>query len=361
MDHTDTLIGIQIKGYDIIEELAHGTYGVVYRGVQKRLNRQVAVKILSDSLARNVNYVKKFHHEAQVAALLTHPNVVQAYDVGHAESEHCYFAMELVEGEDIAQKMLRDGKIKWRQALHWMGFVADALDYGMQKNQVTHGDIKPANVMIKTNGQVKLADLGLACMGGEEKSKDVMLTPYYAAPEVIDGSWEIGDPRADMYSFGATLYHMITGRPVFESNDFQKILRMHITAKVIDPSVYASIPAQVSEFIMRLLSKKREERFHDWREIFAEIHRLLTDNIENDSNRMSQSNPKTNIDYEKRRLALQRLKNRKRKKSQALRSYGIGVSVVAILYFVSDVIIQSVGGSGTLKIIQAFVQNFAGG
>ncbi|MCM8542153.1 MAG: serine/threonine protein kinase, partial [Lentisphaeraceae bacterium] len=190
MIHTDTLTGVHIKGYEVIEELAHGNYGIVYRGIQKRLNRCVAIKILEESLSRDLCYVKNFHHEAEVAALLTHPNVVQAYDVGQAETGEFFFAMELVDGEDISRKMKRDGKIKWRQALHWMSFVADALCYGVHKNRVTHGDIKPANVLITKNGQVKLADLGLACMGGEEKSKDVMLTPYYAAPEVIDGSWK---------------------------------------------------------------------------------------------------------------------------------------------------------------------------
>ena len=361
MNHTDTLTGIQIRGYDVIAELAHGNYGVVFRGVQKRLNRHVAIKVLEDSLSKDIRYVKNFHHEAEVAALLTHPNVVQAYDVGQAETGEFFFAMELVEGEDIAQKMKREGKIKWRQALHWMSFVADALHYGMNKNQVTHGDIKPANVMITKTGVVKLADLGLACMGGEEKSNDVMLTPYYAAPEVIKGSWKIGDPRADMYSFGASLYHMITGHPVFESNNYQKILNMHLNSKVIDPSVYACVPHPVAEFIMQLLSKDPEERFCDWREIFSEIHRLLTLNMEDDTVTVSQRTSKKHLDYERRQKALQRLKARKRKKSKALKYYGSAISVVAIVYFVSDVVLQSVGGEGTWKVLQTFVQNLSGG
>jgi len=361
MNHADTLAGIQIRGYDVIEELAHGNYGVVFRGVQKRLNRFVAIKILAESLAEDIKYVKKFHHEAEVAALLTHPNVVQAYDVGQAESGEFYFAMEMVEGEDISKKMERDGRIKWRQALHWMSFVADALDYGMKKNKVTHGDIKPANVMIKKNGQVKLADLGLACMGGEEKSNDVMLTPYYAAPEVINGSWKVGDPRADMYSFGATLYHMITGHPVFESGNFQKVLNMHLLSKVIDPSVYANVPFQVSDFLLKLLSKDPNGRFNNWHEIFVEIHRLLTSDIESDTGRVSQINKKRHEDYERRQKALQKLKAMRRKKSNVLKSYGVGVSVVAITYFVSDVVLQSVGGEGTWKVLQAFVQNLSGG
>lgn len=361
MDHTDALMGVQIRGYDVIEELAHGNYGVVFRGVQKRLNRFVAIKILSESLAKDIKYVNKFHHEAEVAALLTHPNVVQAYDVGQAESGEYFFAMEMVEGEDISKIMAREGRIKWRQALYWMSFVADALNYGMKKNKVTHGDIKPANVMIKKNGQVKLADLGLACMGGEEKSNDIMLTPYYAAPEVITGRWQVGDPRADMYSFGASIYHMLTGHPVFESENFQKILQMHLESKVIDPSVYASIPHQVSDFLLKLLSKNPDDRFSDWCEIYSEIHRLLTSDIQNDTGRVSQTNRKRHVDFERRQLALKKLKARKRKKSRALKNYGLGVSVIAILYFVSDVVLQSVGGEGAWKVLQAFVQNLSGG
>ena len=361
MNHADTLEGVHIKGYDVIEELAHGNYGVVYRGIQKRLNRFVAIKILEESLAKDNSYVKNFHHEAEVAALLTHPNVVQAYDVGQAESGEYFFAMEMVEGEDIACKMARDGKIKWRQALHWMSFVADALNYGVHRNKVTHGDIKPANVMIKKNGQVKLADLGLACMGGEEKSKDVMLTPYYAAPEVINGSWKVGDPRADMYSFGATLYHMITGKPVFESSNFQKILNMHLVSKAIDPSVYAGMPTPVADFILRLLSKKPDERFQSWREIFSEIHRLLTADDINDTITVSQIKIKQHIDNERRQRALQKLKEMRKKKNSSLKYYSIGVCAIAVLYSVSDVVLQSVSGEGTWKVLQAFVQNLSGG
>ena len=360
MIHADTLTGIQIKGYEVIEELAHGNYGIVYRGIQTRLNRCVAIKILEDSLSKDLSYVKNFHHEAEVAALLTHPNVVQAYDVGQAETGEFFFAMELVDGEDISRKMKREGKIKWQQALHWMSFVADALNYGVNRNRVTHGDIKPANVMITYNGKVKLADLGLACMGGEEKSKDVMLTPYYAAPEVINGSWEVGDPRADMYSFGASLYHMITGKPVFESDNFQKILSMHLVSKVIDPSVYASMPSPVAGFIVRLLSKKPEERFTDWREIFNEIHRLLTLNSENDTVTVSQIKNKTHRDYERRQKALQKLKEMRRKKTSSIKYYAIGVCSIAVLYSVSDVVLQSVSGEGTWSFLQAFIQNLSG-
>lgn len=361
MNHTDTMVGIHIQGYDVIEELAHGNYGVVYRGIQKRLKRCVAIKILEESLAKDISYVKNFHHEAEVAALLTHPNVVQAYDVGQADSGEFYFAMELVEGEDISRIMAREGKIKWRQALHWMSFVADALNYGVNRNRVTHGDIKPANVMIKKNGQVKLADLGLACMGGEEKSEDVMLTPYYAAPEVISGKWKVGDPRADMYSFGATLYHMITGKPVFKADNFQKILTMHMTAKVIDPSVYATVPEPVADFIVRLLSKNPDERFNDWREIFSEIHRLLTTNLLNDTVTVSQIKSKKHLDYVRRQKALKKLKEMRKKKNSSIKYYSIGVCAIAVLYSVSDVVLQSVSGEGTWQVLQAFVQNLSGG
>jgi len=154
---------------------------------------------------------------------------------------------------------------------------------------------------------------------------------------------------------------MITGHPVFESENFQKILNMHLMSKVIDPSVYANVPQQVSDFLLRLLSKNPDERFNDWREIFSEIHRLLTSDVENDTVRVSQKNRKRHEDYERRQKALKKLKEMKRKKSNTLKYYGIGLSAFAIFYLVSDVVLQSVGGEGAWKVFQTFVQNLSGG
>ena len=201
----DAIDNIRVSGYDIIAEIGHGNNGNVYYAIQTRLKRPVALKILSENLANDESYVQRFYHEAQTAAQLSHPNVVRAYDVGHAESEHFYFSMELIEGEDILSLIKDRGGLDWRESLEYLKSIAAALDYGMSKCRLTHGDIKPANIMVTHRGDVKLADLGLACLGGEAKSEDVMLTPYYAAPEVILGEWETGDCRADIYSFGATL------------------------------------------------------------------------------------------------------------------------------------------------------------
>ena len=357
MHHVDMDVSIEIEGYDIVTELAHGSYGAVYLGVQRRLNRLVAIKILDDELNNNKEYVRQFYHEAQVAAQLTHPNIVQAYDFGHGVTDHFYFAMELVDGEDISMKM-QSGKIYWRQALRWMVKVAEALDYGMHKRSMTHGDIKPANVMVTRTGEVKLADMGLACMAGEKKNEDQMFTPWYAAPEVIDGSWQIGDPRADMYSFGATLYHMITGRPVFESEDCDEIIEMHLKKESIDSSVFANVPDEVSEFISRLLEKEPSERFATWREIIDEISRLLEKESMKSTHSGSHFTRKMYIKTERRKIALERLKKRKRRKLLIARSYCYAALTLVSSFVTTDFIITESGVEGT--VIQSIAENLAG-
>jgi serine/threonine protein kinase len=361
MNHVDIDTSIQIEGYDVVSELAHGNYGVVYLGVQKRLNRLVAIKVLADDLNNDKNYIAQFHHEAQVAAQLSHPNVVQAFDVGHGISDHFYFVMELVDGEDIYKIIKRKGKISWRQSFEWMKDIAIALDYGMHKRQLTHGDIKPANVMITKAGKVKLADLGLACMGGEKKDEEQQFTPYYAAPEVIDGTWEIGDPRADMYSFGATLYHMVSGRPVFDSEDCDEILEMHQHKNAIDCNVFASVPDDVSDFICRLLEKHPEDRFSKWSEITDQIDHLLKQECKVITHSGSHLSRKIISSCEFRKKALKRLKKRKKRKVKVLQYYAyVGVGL-AFLFVLVDLIISSVSGEGTLDMFLGLVRNLSGG
>lgn len=353
----DAIDNIRVNGYDIIAEIGHGSNGDVYYAIQTSLRRPVALKIMADHLASDSSYVKQFFHEAQAAAQLSHPNVVRAYDVGYAESEHFFFSMELIEGEDL-QSILKDrGQLEWRESLEYLKFVASALDYGMKKCRLTHGDIKPANIMVTHRDEVKLADLGLACLGGETKSEDIMLTPHYAAPEVIGGTWQIGDCRADIYSFGATLYHLITGSPVFEGENSRDIIKKHLKSSVINAGVYVSLPQGVCDFLSKLLRKSPDERFQNWQGVIDEIDRLLKTNGSSYCSK-SKSRKKYHLDKERRKRAMERLK--KRKKNKVMSYYFGGLAAIITFVFISDLVIAMIGGGGAWQLIEMFVKNIAG-
>ena len=156
---TDVIDKIQLGGYELICEIGHGNTGRVFYAIQQSLRRAVALKVLSEDLSKDKSYVDMFFHEARTVAQLSHPNIVRAYDVGHTRSDHFYFSMELVEGEDVSVKIKDEGKLGWRQSLEWLKKISEALDYGVRARGLTHGDIKPANIVITHKGEVKLADL----------------------------------------------------------------------------------------------------------------------------------------------------------------------------------------------------------
>ena len=234
--------------------------------------------------------------------------------------------------------------------------IAEGLDYAMKKKGITHGDIKPANIMITSCGKVKLTDMGLACMAGESKADGQAFTPWYAAPEIIDGSWEIGDPRADMYSFGASLYHMITAKPVFQAESCDDILDMHLSKEVIDCNTLANIPDDASDFILRLLEKDPGQRFEDWQCVIRRMKYLMKDSSLSKTHSGSHKLRKISESTERRRLALKRLKSR-RKKLTGIRRWSYAAAVFIVFLTFTDFIMAN---SIDSTIIQKLADNIAG-
>jgi serine/threonine protein kinase len=279
INHSELLPeGREIGGFKIEKAIGNGNMGIIYRAIQINLNRPVALKVLFKTVAEDQDFVRSFFREAQAAAAFTHQNIVQAFDVGQTDDGIYYFAMELIEGGDISQQLKIRGTYTPIEALKYMVDIADGLDYGSTLRKLTHGDIKPANIMITKAGKPKLADLGLARMGGEiqGESDGIMLTPLYAAPEMIDGTWVVGDPRADMYSVGATLYHMISGHPPFFDDDYNKVIQMQLKEKHVPlTAIDNPTPSGVSKLVDKFLEKKPERRFKDWKEAKAAIEHAL--------------------------------------------------------------------------------------
>jgi serine/threonine-protein kinase len=271
-------IGQQIPGYQLLEKLGQGAMGIVFKARQLSMNRLVAIKVLQPRLASNPKDLERFLYEAQVAAKLSHNNVVQAIDAGSAGKLH-YFVMEYVEGTTI-NKLIEDGKIYGeREALDIMMQMAQALDHAHRRGLV-HRDIKPANIIITTENVAKLADLGLAKQQSgdafaEEDKGVIRGTPFYIAPEQIQRADDI-DVRADIYSLGATLYHMVTGQPPFNAKSIRALFEAHVKRKLVPPDhLNTALSGGLGEMVEFMMAKNRAERYPSPKELIRDLECLL--------------------------------------------------------------------------------------
>ncbi len=208
--------------------------GRVQGQADQSVDRVVAIKILLVDLAQNKEFIKRFEREAMIAAKLSHNNVVNAIDAGQIDG-HYYFVMEYVEGPTIKDYLDKNKVFEEKEALRITLAIAEALKHAAQKGLI-HRDIKPENVILTKDGDVKLADLGLARLTDDEKwglaeAGMAIGTPYYISPEQVRGQTNI-DIRADIYSLGATLYHMVTGKVPYGGDTPNDVMRKHVDPKI---------------------------------------------------------------------------------------------------------------------------------
>ncbi|HEV2948725.1 MAG TPA: serine/threonine-protein kinase [Gemmataceae bacterium] len=268
----------QIPGYQLLEKLGQGSMGIVYKARQISMNRMVAIKVLHPRLAANPKYLERFTQEAHIAARLNHNNVVQAIDVGSIGNLN-YFIMEYVQGTTIKAD-LEAGKIYGEQeALEIVRQIAQALDHAHRRHLV-HRDIKPANIVLTTEGVAKLADLGLAReMADQDRAESekglVLGTPYYIAPEQIQGDDDI-DVRADIYALGATLYHMVTGQPPYPGANVDKVLRAHLKEELTPPDhLNTKLSAGLGQMVEVMMAKDRDRRYQNPGTLLMDLESLL--------------------------------------------------------------------------------------
>jgi len=267
----------QIPGYKILGKVGAGAMAVVYKAKQLSLNRTVAIKVLPKRFSENPEYVERFYKEGQAAGKLNHPNIVQAIDVGEAGGYH-YFVMEYVEGKTIADDLSSGKVFEEQEAIEIIIQVAHALEHA-HAHGLVHRDVKPKNIMINTQGVVKLADMGLArettdIEAAQSEAGKAYGTPYYIAPEQIRGKIDI-DGRADIYGLGATFYHMVTGRVPFMADDSAEIMRKHLRERLIPPDhINTSLTAGTSEAIEVMMAKRREDRYKNVQELLTDLEGL---------------------------------------------------------------------------------------
>ncbi len=263
----------QIAGYRLIEKLGGGAMGTVYKARQLSLDRDVAIKVLSPDLAKDPAFVDRFLTEARAVARLNHANIISGIDVGEAEGVK-YFVMEFVDGTTVASLLRRGGALDEERSLLVGQQICRALDHAYRNNLV-HRDLKPENILITREGIAKLCDLGLAkledqpTVAGERVHR--MGTAAYISPEQARGDPTV-DIRSDLYSLGATLYHMIVGRPPFEGSNAAAVMARHLTEQPTPPRhLDPSISTLGEVVILRLLQKRREDRYQTPAECLQKI------------------------------------------------------------------------------------------
>ena len=250
--------------------------GAVYRAVQLSLDRVVAIKILTAALAQNPRYAQRFEREALASAKLNHPNIVAALDVGE-ENGIRYLVMEMVPGQNVAQ-LLAGGPIEEHKAAGIAIQVARALDHA-HRSEIVHRDIKPANILVNPEGVAKLGDLGLAknveADASQTEEGSAMGTPFYVSPEQARGDRRV-DIRADIYSLGATLYHMVTGRVPYPGPNPAVVMTRHLNDPLVPPDeVNHAVSRGLSQVIEKMMAKDREARYQTPAELIVDLQAWL--------------------------------------------------------------------------------------
>jgi serine/threonine-protein kinase len=257
-----------------MEKIGAGGMGAVYRARDTRKGRMVALKILPPALAKDKRYLARFIREAQLASKLDHENIVKGYGAGESGGLH-YFAMEYVDGENVQQMLAQVGKFPEETALQIVLPIARALQHA-HYNGLLHQDVKPENIIIDRRGTAKLLDLGLARRSGD-LAKVRLGTPLYVSPEQIQGDRPM-DIRSDIYSLGATLFHMLTGRPPYVGRDEQDTMSRHIEDELPWPQDFnPELSDRVCHVVARLLTKDPGQRYQNPKELIYDFESVLDD------------------------------------------------------------------------------------
>ena len=256
--------------YEIVEVIGAGGMAVVYKAIDQRLNRFVAVKILRDELARDEEFRARFQIEAQAVAMLSHPNIVSVYDVSHTAGVE-YIVMELIEGVTLMQYMQKKGALSWKEAAHFSTQIAKALEHAHSKG-IVHRDIKPQNIMILRDGTIKVADFGIAALESaqEQRSDQTVGSVHYIAPEQARG--ETPDTRSDIYSLGVVMYEMLTGQMPYDGETAEQIALKHIAGVAVPPrQLNAEIPEELERITLKAMNADIRERYQSASELLTDL------------------------------------------------------------------------------------------
>ncbi|MCR4749143.1 MAG: Stk1 family PASTA domain-containing Ser/Thr kinase [Lachnospiraceae bacterium] len=259
--------------YEILEKIGTGGMSDVYKAKDGKLNRFVAVKVLKQEFAENANFVSKFRTEAQAAAGMMHPNIVNVYDVGEEGGTH-YIVMELVEGITLKKYIEKKARLSIKETIS----IAIQVSMGIEaahNNHIIHRDIKPQNIMISKEGKVKVTDFGIAkAVSSNTITSNVMGSVHYTSPEQARGGFS--DEKSDIYSLGITMFEMLTGRVPFNGETTVAIAIKHIQEPMPSPREYvAEIPISVEQIVFKCTQKSPDRRYQSMGELITDLKRSL--------------------------------------------------------------------------------------
>ncbi len=261
--------------YEILEKIGAGGMSDVYKAKDQVLGRFVAVKVLKQEFAEDVNFVTKFHTEAQSAAGLQHPNIVNIYDVGSEEHVH-FIVMEYVEGITLKTYIEKKGQLNYKEAISIAIQVARGIE-AAHNNQIIHRDIKPQNIMISHEGKVKVTDFGIARAATSNTiHSDVMGSVHYTSPEQARNGFV--DGKSDIYSLGIVMYEMVTGRVPYDGDTTVSIAIQHLQEEMVAPSAYApQLPISLEKIILKCTQKSQDRRYGFMADLLVDLKRALMD------------------------------------------------------------------------------------
>lgn len=264
---------VRIPGYEVVGFLGSGAMASVFKGRQVSLDRIVAIKVLPQKYSEDPEFVRRFAEEGKIAAKLNHPNIVQAYDEGIAGHQH-FFVMEYIDGTTVHDVIMKHGAYTEKATFDIAVPIADALAHAHQVGLI-HRDVKPKNIMLTSRGVPKLADMGLAVQssrpGSEDEKGKIYGTPAYLAPEQAKPGVVL-DPRADIYSFGATLFHMVTGRVPFPAATAVEMIQKHLGEPIEPPhAINKGISSGLSDIIEVCMAKDPGARYHSAEDLVEDL------------------------------------------------------------------------------------------
>lgn len=259
--------------YEILDKIGTGGMSDVYKAMDHILGREVAVKVLKQEFAEDVTFVTKFRSEAQSAAGLEHPNIVNIYDVG-SENGMYYIVMEYVEGITLKTYIEKKGQLNFKEAISIAIQVGRGIEAAHNKG-IIHRDIKPQNIIISTEGKVKVTDFGIArATSSNTIHADVMGSVHYASPEQARNGYV--DGKSDIYSLGIVMYEMVTGRVPFDGDTTVAVALQHLQEEMVAPSAYApELPISLEKIILKCTMKSPDRRYATIEDLLLDLKKAL--------------------------------------------------------------------------------------
>lgn len=334
MDTNDKYIGKMLDDrYEILEVIGEGGMAIVYRALDHRLNRDVAVKIMRDEMAADEEFRHRFCTESHAVAMLSHPNIVAVYDVSHNDNVE-YIVMELVDGITLKQYMERKGVVAWKEVVHFTKQISKALAHAHERG-IIHRDIKPQNIMLLRDGTIKVGDFGIAALENEvyENNGEAIGSIHYIAPEQARG--ECPDARSDIYSLGVMMYEMLTGGLPFTGNTLGEIAVQHMNAKPVPPhEKNPEIPLELERITLKAMSAELSERYQSANELLSDLEAFIHTPVTIDGESADYENPDVKPVRSSTELSRERYRLRRRRSDVvSFMSGTFGLLVLAVALF----------------------------